>query len=270
MNVLNAQNEFISFVHLLLCANNCCQNIQKRVAKKVLTSIANNVIIYNIHICLFCTTHTDERGYMEFFSDTSVNSLLDNDERRAQIIKLIKMAQDGSEEAFFELKKIYDPLIEGRVSKNTLYEMTADDIEDLRGEALVQFCRAVCNYDLSVEGVEFGLFAKICVDNGLKSFIRSYNRRKHKIAFLLNGEPGEQSSYGDLMQDVIDRENLSALVGVIQGSLSEYESRVWWLYASGISVAEIAKKLHAPDAKSVSNAIYRIRKKLRSKISEIR
>ena len=207
---------------------------------------------------------------MDILNDTARAQANDNDEKKAYVVELIKMAQDGSEEAFFELKKIYDPLIEGRVSGNTLYEMTVDDIEELRGEALVQFCRAVCNYDLSVEGVEFGLYAKICVDNGLKSFIRSYNRRKQKTAFSLDGELGEQSSYRDLMQDVIDRENLSALVGVIQGSLSEYESRVWWLYASGVSVAEIAKKLHVSDTKSVSNAIYRIRKKLRSKISEIR
>ena len=207
---------------------------------------------------------------MEHFKDTAHVGYNDGDEKRSHVVELIKMAQSGSEEAFFSLKKIYDPLIEGRVYKNTLYEMTGDDVEELRGEALVQFCRAVCNYDLSVDGVEFGLYAKICVDNGLKSFIRSYNRRKQKTAFSLDGELGEQSSYHDIMQDVIDRENLSALVGVIQGSLSEYEGRVWWLYASGISVAEIARKLNVNDAKSVSNAIYRIRKKLRSKISEIR
>ena len=207
---------------------------------------------------------------MEYLKDTATASYNDSEEKKVHVVKLIKMAQSGSEEAFVELKKIYDPLIESRVSKNTLYEMTANDVEELRSEALVQFCRAVCNYDLSVEGVEFGLYAKICVDNGLKSFIRSYNRRKLKAAFSLDGELGEQSSYCDLMQDVIDRENLSALVGVIQGTLSEYESRVWWLYASGVSVAEIAKRLHVSDAKSVSNAIYRIRRKLRSKISEIR
>ena len=192
----------------------------------------------------------------------------DNDEqKKSNVLKLIKLAQGGSEEAFFELKKIYEPLIEGRVSKNALLGMTADDIEDLRGEALVQFCRAVCNFDVTVEGVEFGLYAKICVDNGLISFIRSYKRRNMKSVFSLDDEFEAQSPYRDFMQDVIDRENLSALVGVIQGSLSEYESRVWWLYVSGTSVADIAKKLGVADTKSVSNAIYRIRKKLREKIS---
>ena len=87
---------------------------------------------------------------MDILNDTARATHNDNDEKKSQVVELIKMAQDGSEEAFFSLKKIYDPLIEGRVSGNTLYEMTVDDIEELRGEALVQFCRAVCNYDLSV------------------------------------------------------------------------------------------------------------------------
>ncbi len=204
---------------------------------------------------------------MDNFKYTANDQTDDEAQRRFHVAQLIKKAQAGSEEAFFELKKIYEPLIEGRVSKNTLYEMTDGDIEDLRGEALVQFCRAVCNFDVSIEGVEFGLYAKICIENGLISFIRSYKRRNLKNIFPLDSESESVSTYRDLMQDVIDRENLSTLVGVIQGSLSEYESRVWWLYVSGTSVADIAKELDAPDAKSVSNAIYRIRKKLRSKVS---
>lgn len=204
---------------------------------------------------------------MDNFKYTANGQIEDEVQRRFHISELIKKAQAGSEEAFFELKKIYEPLIEGRVSKNTLYEMTADDIEDLRGEALVQFCRAVCNFDVSIEGVEFGLYAKICIENGLISFIRSYKRRSQKNVFPLDSESGAVSTYRDLMQDVIDRENLSTLIGVIQGSLSEYESRVWWLYVSGTSVSDIARTLGSSDTKSVSNAIYRIRKKLREKIS---
>lgn len=204
---------------------------------------------------------------MDNFKYTANGQTEDEVQRRFHISELIKKAQAGSEEAFFELKKIYEPLIEGRVSKNTLYEMTADDIEDLRGEALVQFCRAVCNFDVSIEGVEFGLYAKICIENGLISFIRSYRRRNQKNVFPLDSESGAVSTYRDLMQDVIDRENLSTLIGVIQGSLSEYESRVWWLYVSGTSVSDIARTLGSSDTKSVSNAIYRIRKKLREKIS---
>lgn len=202
-------------------------------------------------------------NHNHFVPDDAGNSV----EKKKYILELIKMAQDGSEESFFELRKIYEPLIEGRVSKNTLHGMTAQDIDDLRGEALVQFCRAVLNFDYSIEGVEFGLYAKICIENGLISFVRSYNRRHTSNILTLDTDVDAASPYTDLMQDMIDRENLSSLIGLIQGSLSEYEGRVWWLYVSGVSVAEIAKKLGVSDTKSVSNAIYRIRKKLRERIS---
>lgn len=192
----------------------------------------------------------------------------ENDKKKIQVIDLIKRAQNGSEDAFSELKSIYKPLIESRISQNTLYEMTSQDVEDLRQEALVQFCNAVCNFDTSIEGVEFGLYAKICIENRLVSYIRSYKRRQKKRVCSLDGDIEQMSEYVDPVQDMIDRESLAALVGLIQGSLSEYESRVWWLYVSGMSVSDIAKRLGVSEAKSVTNAIYRIRKKLRSIIGD--
>ena len=146
--------------------------------------------------------------------------------------------------------------------------MTTQDIEDLRQEALVQFCNAVCNYDLSLDGVEFGLYAKICIENRLVSYVRSYKRRKDKAFFSFDVEVSEDSSYTDPAQDIIDKERFTALVELIEGSLSDYESRVWWLYVSGMSVSDIAKKLGVDDPRSVTNAIYRIRRKLRARLGE--
>lgn len=191
-----------------------------------------------------------------------------DEKKKIHVVELIKRAQNGSEEAFSELKAIYRPLIEGRISKNTLYEMTSQDVEDLRQEAIVQFCNAICNFDTSVDGVEFGLYAKICVENGLVSFIRAYKSRQKKSVYSIDGEIEQISVYNDPAQDLIDKERLTSLVGLIQASLSEYESRVWWLYVSGMSVSDIAKRLGVSDPKSVTNAIYRIRKKLRSRISD--
>jgi RNA polymerase sigma factor (sigma-70 family) len=205
-----------------------------------------------------------ERGIMDSQKDFSI---IDT-EQRQHVFALIKKAQDGSNDAYSELKDIYSPLIEGKVAKFSSYDMTSQDIEDLRQEVLVQFCNAVCNYDLSLDGVEFGLYAKICIENRLVSYIRSFKRRKDKSTLLLEGEVTEASGYTDPAQDIIDKERFKALVSLIEGSLSDYESRVWWLYVSGISVSEIAKKLGVNDPKSVTNAIYRIRKKLRSRIGE--
>lgn len=200
--------------------------------------------------------------------DNQKNFEAKDSDRKQRILVLIQRAQDGSNDAYSELKSIYAPLIEGRISKFASYDMTSQDIEDLRQEVLVQFCNAVCNYDISIDGVEFGLYAKICIENRLVSYMRSYKRRMDKALFSLDGEISDDSTYTDPAQDIIDKERLTALVGLIEGSLSEYESRVWWLYVSGMSVSDIAKKLGVDDPKSVTNAIYRIRKKLRSRLGE--
>lgn len=195
----------------------------------------------------------------------------DGAKNKKELNDLIQRAGNGSREAFEELRSRYNPLIESRISVHVLPEMTQQDIEDLREEALILFCNAVCNYDHGYEGVEFGLYAKICIENGLISFIRSYVRRKKKNIFFLSPElQGNDSLLNDddPMQDMIDSENLASLVKLIQSNLSEYESRVWWLYVSGMAVADIAQLLGGVEPKSVSNAIYRIRKKLRTCLSD--
>ena len=184
--------------------------------------------------------------------------------RRDKLAELVTRAREGSAVAFDELKNAYRPLIESQVVRHTTVDMNSQDVEDLRQEALVIFCNAVCNYDCSVEGVEFGLYAKICIENGLVSFVRSYVRRKKNTVISLDGLKKAPGVGSDLLQTMVDKETLADLVHTIRKNLSDYENRVWWLYVSGMSVSDIAKTLEVGDAKSVSNAIYRIRKKLRS------
>ena len=127
--------------------------------------------------------------------------------------------------------------------------------------------RAAISYDLGQTEVTFGLYAKICVDNGLCSFVRAFNRANRGITVPLEDE----STYTvdvDYLQSVIDGEQAAELVRTVKKHLSDYESKIWWRYVSGKSVSSIALEIGAPSSKSVSNAIYRIRKKLRSVISE--
>ena len=62
---------------------------------------------------------------------------------------------------------------------------------------------------------------------------------------------------------MVEQENYLALYDQICRSLSPYENRVWWMYLSGRTAAEIGKQL-GKDARSVQNAVYRIRRKLRA------
>ena len=185
------------------------------------------------------------------------------------ITELILSAKSGSQDAFAALKEQYRPLIDGCVYKFASSDMTDQDVEDLSQEALICFCSAVCSYDCGIENVEFGLYAKICIDNGLVSFVRSRNRRNRIRAVSLDGETDihNASAEDDVLQSLVDRERTSALVRKINKKLSDYEKKIWWMCVSGMSVSEISRAVSA-DSKSVSNAIYRIRKKLRETLSE--
>jgi len=190
---------------------------------------------------------------------------------KEELLRLIGLAHIGRQDAFEDLRNLYKPLIESQVYKHRSADMSSQDIEDMRQEALVHFCNAVCSYDCDADGVEFGLYAKICIGNGLVSFVRSYLRRKQKKIVSL--ESGEMKSkepyvYADMLQSVVEKEHLTYLVDTIRENLSDYENKVWWMYVSGMSVSEISEKLGCVSAKSVSNAVYRIRKKLRSFISD--
>ena len=60
----------------------------------------------------------------------------------------------------------------------------------------------------------------------------------------------------------LEEERLKTLYSVIRKNLSDFEYNVWCMYMSGKTSKEIGKVL-SKDEKSIGNAIYRIRKKIR-------
>ena len=184
---------------------------------------------------------------------------------KQELRQLIKKASAGSDEALGVLCDKYKPLMDAEVRRHTDSQMSDQDIADLREEALICFCSAVCNYDYSEENVEFGLYAKICIGNALVSFLRHYNKYKGCRVVSIDDVPvaSAETQNCDPMQILIEEESFNKLKRDIQENLSPYESRVWWLYVSGMSAADIAKRLDSQNVRSVNNAIYRIRKKLR-------
>lgn len=186
-----------------------------------------------------------------------------------EIRELVSSAQMGDENAFECLRSAFLPLLDAQASKHISEGMTVQDIEDLKQEALIVFGNAVRSYNPDFSGVEFGLYAKICIENRLVSFVRSYIRqRKNTVVPLDALEEVIDRDSKDLFQAMVDRETGEELVRSIKKILSDYENRVWWLYVSGMSVSGIAEEIGGVSPKSVSNAVYRIRKKLRDHLSE--
>lgn len=179
---------------------------------------------------------------------------------------LIVAVRNGDQVAFAALLERYKPLIDAAVAKFSSDEAFSLYREDLKQEASLVFYNSILAYDLEQNEVEFGLFAKICIHNALVSVLRSLKRRTEEPIAQIPESLLTVQDFDDPLSRMLERERLKSLYAVIRKNLSDLEYEVWQLYMSGRSSAEIAERL-GTDQKSVNNAIYRIRKKLRARLS---
>ena len=117
-------------------------------------------------------------------------------------------------------------------------------------------------YNLEQNDVDFGLYAKICMERGMVSQLRAAKRRA-----TIEQMPDERLYSFDSDEDnidarIIESESVREMWKLINENLSAYENTVWNLHLSGHSSAVIAKEL-SRDVKSIDNALCRIRAKLR-------
>ena len=157
----------------------------------------------------------------------------------------------------------YRPLIEASVSRFLKQGDPESQRDDLRQEATLVFYNSILTYDSEQSEVEFGLYAKICIYHGLISHMRL--QKKHTTEQLTESlsETLSVHDFSDPVTGVLEREREQALYSVIKQNLSVFEYRVWQYYMSGRTAGEIGR-LVGKDERSVNNAIYRIRKKLRA------
>ena len=184
----------------------------------------------------------------------------------AQIEALLRLVRKGDQQAFSDLLALYEPLVRAEVSRHTS-GLEAFDVDDFRQVALLALYRASLNFDLSQSEVEFGLFAKICIGNALSSFLRAWIRNNNELSvpdeWLGEGDQGE----GDPARRLMEEEAVQLLLARIRRVLSPFENRVWNLYMAGLSAKKIGRMLDK-EPHAIENAVYRIRRKLRSELGQ--
>lgn len=191
------------------------------------------------------------------YSDMSDNELLD----------LIHEGKDNM--AMETLIKRYGPLVTRQ--SRSLYIIGADE-EDIIQEGMIGLVKAVNDYKPD-KGASFKTFAYMCVRRQLITAVNSSNNKKNGP---LNSYVSIYSSDADIttnaMSDtdggnpediMLARLRESTLLGNIESRLSKLEKSVLSEYLTGASYEEIGEKLGKP-AKSIDNAIQRIRAKLRN------
>lgn len=182
---------------------------------------------------------------------------------RNEIHALIERVRTGDQQAFALLLAQYRPLIEASVAKFANEEWARSHREDLRQEATLVFYNSILTYDMEQSEVDFGLYAKICIFHALISQLRwqkkqvaeQWTESADDLLFVRDSE--------DPTADVLERERIQSLYSVIRQNLSALEYQVWQWYMAGRTAKEIGAQI-GKDERSVHNAIYRIRKKLRS------
>lgn len=186
------------------------------------------------------------------------------EKERLAVLELIGRVRQRDAGAFDELLERYEPMIEHQLSAvcSRSPQLTAQDKEDLRQEAHVAFYRAIVRYDIEQHEVSFGLYAKICVENGLAGVLRKI--RPFMLALDMEELEMQSAPSGedDPTRRLREQEDYEALCRVISRLLSDYENDIWQRYIAGATAQEIADQLSG-DVRSVHNAIYRIRHKLR-------
>lgn len=146
--------------------------------------------------------------------------------------------------------------------KASLYSGGAE-FDDLAQEGFLAFMRAAEGFDPE-KGKSFSAFAEVCVTNGIRSAARRLSRSAEES---LSEELGEQAGDVSTPENIwFEKEAEAGLYEKISELLSKKEWDIFKLYLGGASYEEIAESLDIPK-KSVDNAVFRIRKKLKALFS---
>lgn len=182
------------------------------------------------------------------------------------ITELVRKAQTGDDAAFAELYARYYGLIESRCRSFLSANQLSVDLEELQSEAALALWKAVLNYNLNSEDVTFGLYAQVCITNQLISYFRKHKQMNCVVQMdtdqMAEIPAGEESNPA---RRVMEQEQYAVLQGLMERVLSKGEQEVWFRFVAGRTAAEIAEEL-CLDKRSVENAIFRARRKLRRAI----
>ena len=107
------------------------------------------------------------------------------------LLSLLADVRAGKEAAFVRLTELYDALLRDRAAK---FSRNMYEAEDAYQEACLALYRAALRYSEG-EGVTFGLFAKICINNALASHYRKVNRRGAAEGAHVNLVPFEEERF---------------------------------------------------------------------------
>ena len=172
--------------------------------------------------------------------------------------ELCRLAVSGDRDAEETLVKRYLRMV--RVCARP-YFLAGGDSEDLIQEATFGLLKAIREFS-SEHDAKFKTFAEVCIRNRIRSAVVTASRSKH--APLNDSVPFESPMLGieaSPEELYISREEEAERLTRLTQKLSPLERKILKLFLHGLSYREISEQVGRP-AKSVDNAIQRIRRKV--------
>ncbi|HQO70480.1 MAG TPA: sigma-70 family RNA polymerase sigma factor [Clostridia bacterium] len=190
---------------------------------------------------------------------------------------IIEKAKKGDNSSMDYLLKEYSSLV--RKKALGLFLIGADK-DDLLQEGMIGLFKAILSYDDKRES-SFDTFAALCINRQMFSAIKGANRNKHKllneyISIYRDEDQADEKEHMDIaIPDekfnpeimVTETESLENLESIMHERLSSMENKVLDMLIEGHTIAFMSKSLEK-DAKSIDNAIQRIKSKVRNILKE--
>lgn len=178
--------------------------------------------------------------------------------------RLVELIRESNDDAFDVLAGRYLPVIR---AKAAAYGGAKTEFDDFIQEGFLAFLHAVKSFDENA-GASFSTYVGICIQRRFLSVYKSEKRQKNipadRIIPLYDGSITQTAEPGvSPEQELIDKEAYLQMVERIKKLLTPFEQKVLSFYLGGLTYAQAADALKTT-AKSVDNALQRIRKKLRS------
>lgn len=172
--------------------------------------------------------------------------------------ELCRLTASGDREAEEVLVKRYLRMV--RVCARP-YFLAGGDSEDLIQEATFGLLKAIREFEPGRDA-KFKTFAEVCIRNRIRSAVATASRSKH--APLNDSVPFESPMLGieaSPEELYISREEENERLTRLSQKLSPLEQKILEFFLHGLSYREISEQVGRP-AKSVDNAIQRIRRKV--------
>ncbi len=175
---------------------------------------------------------------------------------------LIASAKNGDERAFEILASSYKRVLEFHIKH---FDPHPSLYDDLFQEGLIGLLKAVRSYD--GKSSSFATFASLCVRNSIISGMRKYSVQTAKFVSVPDFESEEETS-PSAEEIHLDSERVRLLYDKVYEALSPYEKTVFDMYLLDMPYETIAFAT-GKSVKSTSNAVYRIRNKLKQLVANI-